>query len=491
MRKMKRFLSMVLVIVLTLALAVPVLADVPTTGSITIRNAVEGQTYRAYRLFDLSLDAGAAHYGYTLSAEWKDFFTTGDGQSYVSIDPANGNVSLVKTTADDLQKLAQAAKTYAEAQSLTGLTPTGTAPELKFENVELGYYLITSDAGALQALDTTDRDVIVYEKNTAPEVGKTADKTNAAIGEIVHFTITVTKGGYAWGDYVINDTMTGLVLKPETVKVKANGTDLAAEAYSKTIETTTNTKLTVTIPEKTLNLRTGDDTDFLYPAGTKFVVEYDAVANKTVEMDNTVSMDYHTDPTTSKTTPSYVVKVANYEFSVKKTDEEGHPLEGATFELHRQADCADAAMEFVKTDNTYKLAGPNEAGAKVSVITAGQAKIEGLAAGIYYLKEVSAPDGYNKLVNPVKVEIIEHKNQNQGNPYFGQAFDDQGSRLAPTIKIDGQTDLAGDFVLTVINKTGTGLPSTGGIGTTIFYVVGGLLMIAAVAALLLKKRTSR
>ncbi len=489
MNKMKRFLIIAMVLMLAMTMAVPALAAEPALGSITVRNAVDGQTYRAYRLFDLSLDASGKHYGYTVNPEWNEFFTTGGGQNYVAVDPDNGGVTLTKATADDLQKLAQAAQKYAKEKNLTALEPTETAPELKFSNVPLGYYLVTTGAGTLQALDTTDVDAVVYEKNTAPEIGKTADKTNAAIGETVHFVISVTKGGYAWGDYVIKDTMTGLVLKPETVKVKAGGAELSADNF---ITAFTDTTLTVTIPEKILNLRNEQDTDFVYPAGTKFEVEYNAVANKTVDMDNTVSMEYKTDPTVSTSTPTHTVKVANYEFTVKKTDEEKHPLEGASFELHRLEDCTDAAMEFVKTENSYRLPNTAEAGsAKTSVITAGEAKIEGLAAGVYYLKEMAAPNGYNKLAKPVKVEIIEHINDIPGDLYFGQAFDSQGKRLAPTIKIDGQTELNGDFVLTVVNKSGIELPSTGGVGTTVFYVAGGILMAAAVVALILKKRRSR
>lgn len=489
MKKMKRIFIMVLVLLMAAALAVPAMAAAPTTGSITVRNAVEGHNYRAHRLFDLSLDETASHYGYTLNPEWNDFFTKAEGKDYVTIDPDNGGVSLSKTTAEDLQKLAQAAENYAKLNNISGLAPTEITPNVKFSDIPLGYYLVTTDAGALQALDTTDWDAVVYEKNTAPVIGKTADKTNAAIGETVRFTISVTKGGYAWGDYVINDKMTGLVLKPDTVTVKANGTLLAAEAYT---VVSTESSLTVTIPEKTLNLRNGQDTDFVYPAGTEFVVEYEAVANKTMEMDNTVSMDYKTDPTVSTTTPSYTVKVANYEFTVKKVDEDNQPLEGASFQLHRQADCTDAPMEFVKTENSYRLPNAAEAGAaKTSVITAGEAGIEGLAAGTYYLKETAAPQGYNKLLKPVEVKIIENKNDNPKDLYYGQAFDSQGKRLDPTITIDGQTDLKGDFVLNVVNKSGIELPSTGGIGTTVFYVVGGILMLAAVAALILKKRSSR
>lgn len=499
MKKLKQILSVVLVLILTLALAVPAFAAKQAAdGSITLNNAVEGETYKAYRLFDLSFDEQGGHYGYTVNAEWKEFFTTGEGQSFVHIDAENGNVKLASETAESLQKLAQAAKAYTKANKVTSYDPTGTAPTLRFTNLPLGYYLVSTDAGALQALDTTNKDAVMYEKNTQPNIGKTANKTHAAYGEIVHFTIPVTKGGYVWGDYIIKDTMTGLELKPETVKLTVNDTPLTAETEY-TVVSTANS-LTVTIPETTLNQRNDGNTDFVYPAGTKFVLEYDAVAKTTVSMENKVTMEYKTNPevtTPDGKLPEQIVKVANYEFTVKKTDENNTALDGATFELHKAADCSDAAIEFIKTGNTYRLAEVGETATegaeRTATITAGEAKIEGLAAGTYYLKEMDAPAGYNKLVNPVEVKIAENLNTDKNSAYYNQAFDNNGNRMAPTITMDGKvvSSTNSDFILNIVNKTGAELPSTGGIGTIIFYVVGVLLMTVAVVALIIKTKKRR
>lgn len=508
MKKMKKILSLALVFVLALALAVPAFAAQAQTGdgSITIGNvtgAVAAQNYKAYRLFDLTLDKTNTNYGYTINEEWKDFFETGAGKAYVKIDTTNDNVALKENiSAAELQELAQAAKTYAEGHGVHAYTPTGAAPTLTFSNLPLGYYLVATDAGALQALDTTNKNAVMYEKNVAPEIGKTADKTNAAYGDTVHFTIPVTKGGYAWGDYVITDTMTGLELKADTIKVTATapGKETALTVNVDYTVVPGKNDFTLTIREATLNARDASNNDFIYPAGTVFKIEYDAIAKKVVEMDNNASLEYATSPDVDiphENTPVPVVKVANYEFSVLKTDEQGEQLKGATFELHKDADCTDAAMDFIKTGDTYRLAetveDALEGSERTGTITAGKAKIEGLAAGTYYLKEMAAPAGYNKLLKPVKVEIIANLNTNTGSDYYNQAFDDSGNRLDPTIKMN-DTDVSktgADFVLNVVNKTGTELPSTGGIGTTIFYVVGSLLMVAAVVALIVKKRMER
>lgn len=496
MKKIKKSLSAMLVLIMAFLLVVPAFAaQTGNDGTITVKNAEVGKEYQAYRLFDLTFDEKGGHYGYTVNAEWNEFFTKGAGKDLVTIDTDNGSVTLKNETAAGLQTLAQAAKTYAKENvgKVTAVKATADATEVTFSNLPLGYYLVATDAGALQALDTTNKNAVMYEKNSEPTIDKSADKVSAAYGETVHFTVPVVKGGYAWGDYVIRDTLTGLELKADKITVKVNGVALATEKY--TVESTTST-LKVTIPEATLNERNADNTDFVYPAGTKFVIEYDAIAKATVSMENKVVMDYKTDPNTTIQTQEHIVKVANYEFDVKKTDGKDL-LNGATFQLHQQADCADIAMEFIKTGNTYRLAMTGETAAegseKTSQITAGNATIEGLAAGTYYLKEISAPAGYNKLVKPVKVEITAVVNENTGSAYYHQAFDDQGKRLAPEIKMNDQVvSAAGNtFVLEIVNKTGTELPSTGGIGTTIFYVVGGLLMAGAVVALVVKKRVEK
>ncbi len=500
MKKMKRMLSLMLALGLVLVLAVPVFASpVTEEGTITIKNAEDGKNYQAYRMFDLSFDEQGGHYAYTVNAAWDTFFTTGEGKDLVTIDRDYGSVSLRDETAAGMQQLAQKAKVYAEQNRVHAYTPTGTAPVLTFSNLPLGYYLVTSDTGALQALDTTNKNAVMYEKNTAPDVQKSADKTHAAYGEVVHFTIPVTKGGYVWGDYVIKDTMTGLELEEGTVKITVNETEL--DPGTDYVVVPEGNNLTVTIPEKTLNKRNGDNTDFVYPAGTKFVLTYDAVAKATGSMENKVFMEYKTNPSVSTPdgkTPEHSVKVANYEFGVKKTNGQGTVLNEATFALHKNEDCSDGAMEFIKTGNTYRLAQANETAAegstKTSTISAGEVTIEGLAAGTYYLQELQAPNGYNKLLKPVKVEIIENLNDKEGTKYYQQAFDEAGNRINPTIKMNGETVSSTEgtgFVLDIVNKTGTELPSTGGIGTTIFYVVGGLLMAGAAVALIAKKRIEK
>lgn len=484
MKKMKRILSAALALILTLVLVTPAFAagqDTNKSGTITINNAEPGKTYKAYRLFDLSYD-GKGHYGYTVNEAWVKFFTEdAEGKTLVNIDETNGNVTLKDNTEQGMQNLASKAKNYAEAHSIKAVqehTTQANEKNVTFANLPLGYYMTTTNAGGLYALDTTNPNTEMFEKNTKPTINKSADKTNAAYGEIVNYEIPFTIGGYIWGDYIITDIMTGLDMTLEqqkSVTIKNGEQDIANQCKIEYTSGNGSNTLKVTIPADVLKK---------YTSGTKLVLKYAAVAKKTVSMDNKVSMEYKNGPNKTEKTPEYEVKVANYEFVVKKTDEDDKVLDGAVFGLYTDAACTEQKrMKFIKTENKYRLAEKNENG--VADIVAGQVTIEGLAAGTYYLKEISAPDGYNKLIKPVKIVITENRNE-EGT----SAFDNLGNRIDPTITMnDGQINKVGnEFILKIINKTGTELPSTGGIGTTIFYVVGSVLILGAVIVLVAKKR---
>ena len=97
--------------------------------------------------------------------------------------------------------------------------------------------------------------------------------------------------------------------------------------------------------------------------------------------------------------------------------------------------------------------------------------VEGLDADTYYLEETKAPGGYNKLAGPVEVEI-------------SHTVTDEGVHMTHTLK----QDTTNVEKVEIENKSGTELPETGGIGTTIFYVLGSILVIGAVVLLITKKR---
>ena len=163
-----------------------------------------------------------------------------------------------------------------------------------------------------------------------------------------------------------------------------------------------------------------------------------------------------------------------WEFDVKKYTKKGDEkidLAGAEFVLYKTVDDKDY---YVKAVNG-KVTGWTETESEATVFVSsanGTFSISGLDADTYYLKEIKAPDGYNMLKTPVKVVIT----ATIGSDDVGTATITYNETSTGTVMIE--------------NNTGTELPSTGGIGTTVFYVIGGLLMAVAVVLLVTKKKMS-
>ena len=172
---MKKFVSVLLALAMTLALSVSALAA--GTNTITVTGAQKDETYNIYKMLDLSVNEDKTAYTYTVNTAWKVFFTTGAGKDYVDIND-QGYVTW-KTgmdAADKMEAFGKAAAAYAVDNKLQ---PVGTikAPaddSIKFENLESGYYLITSTNGTLAMVDTTptNPDATVNEKNPDSTIDK-------------------------------------------------------------------------------------------------------------------------------------------------------------------------------------------------------------------------------------------------------------------------------------------------------------------------------
>ncbi len=529
MKQFRKWICLALALVLTFALAAPVFAAGGSNGgSITIRNAVSGATYNAYRIFDLVKvgEAPNTAFSYTVAAGWEKFFEAPqEGEKYFEIDPTNGYVKW-KLELDDKGNARtedlNIARAYAESKpdlpvwtvkaAKGPLNKDGKTVKATIENLPEGYYLVTTNNGTLCALGTADPNVVVEEKNPAPVIKKQADVSNVTLGKNVHFAIPVVMGAANSGDYVISDTMTGLKLNEGSIRVQAyravgaiNGKQVRTAIEQKNFTVDQNGDVTVTVGSQTYTLR--DTTAFqpqVSPTATQMkqntvdnpwtltltneylnqlqpddliVVTYCAEATGTT-IRNEVSLEYGTAPVIL--TPTDHVDIATFDFKllkyhmVKGTDGQDveETLNGAEFQLYTQSktDSSRQPISFVQTTTpevTYTVATTEQI-KTVSTITAGQVKIVGLAAGKYYLEEIKAPEGYNKLLNDVEITI-----------------DDTGK-----VTIKGNDAVTSNQVK-IENKQGTELPSTGGIGTTIFYVVGGLLMTAAVVLLITKKRAAR
>lgn len=474
MKHMKRFMALFAALALVLAMAAPAFADEPTKGSITINKATAGTTYTAYKIFDLDyVDATTttkASYAYKADADWKAFVTSsGAGATYVDYNEKTGAVTAKDTfTEEQAPAFAKAALAYAKDNSkISGETAIADANgKVEFTGLALGYYVVDTPMGALCVLDSTAPSVTVNEKNEVPSVkkevkaGSSYRETNTAkIGDTVEFKteINVKKGA---ANYVLHDKMdAGLTLDSSSIKVTVEGADVTAEADTYTIKTTD-----MTHSDCTFEIVFTD----AYVAGLAdktIVVTYNATLNSNAVVGGTGNkndtyLKYGNDNnTTHGTTTTYT-----YEFDIVKTNEENQLLEGAVFSLYASEE-APAPMNLVEVSTgVYRLPTKDDA-TTVTTFTAGKVTIQGLANGDYYLEEITAPKGYNKLDHRVKITInnADLKANTTGNTYTGGG-------------------------LKVENNAGTTLPGTGGIGTTIFYLIGGGLMVAAAVLLIAKKR---
>lgn len=476
------------VIALVLALSMSLVAFAANDGKITVENAVEGQSYSIYEIFVLeSFNAKTASKGYlyTVKDEWVDFVKT---QNYfVGID-TDGYVvvSEAKSTAANAAKFAAAAKQYAKDNGITSLeTKKADSETVVFENLELGYYLLDSTLGTICSLDTTDKEITVREKNDVPELDKevkedsTGDwgkENTAELGEEVEFKITVTAQPGA-ENYIVRDKLSeGLTLNADSIKVEGLTKDTEYVVLTSGLKNADDT-FEVRFAQSYLDTITTE---------TEIVITYTAVVNENAVIyeesnPNDASLIYG-DEASPSYTPSSKTETFVFEFDVVKTDVENKVLEGAKFEMYTDAE-GGTALQLVKDDtknsvDIYHVATAAEIAdnsvTKVTEFTAGRVTITGLDEGTYYLNETQAPEGYNKLNDRIAVKVEK----------------DTAASLKATVE-----NFAGAYTykeggVQVINNTGAELPSTGGIGTTIFYVIGAFLVAGAVIILVSRRRMS-
>ena len=508
MKNITRVLALLLALILILGLVVTGFADDGGTtaafgGTITVSNTVDGQDYTLYKILDLeSYNETANAYSYKPATGWVNFFNSTDiKDKYVEINEL-GYVTWKKNAdgsdvagVETFAKLAQKYTVdHATDVASTKKTPNTTAGTVEFENLELGYYLLDSSLGTLCSLDTTNSEVTIKEKNDVPanekkvqedskeneQDGGWTNTNDADIGQTVNFKSTITAQPGAQ-NYVFHDAMSAGLTFNGTVTVTLNNTKVEANNY--TLKTKSDGTTTFT-DDCTFEIEFNQDFCNTLKKDDIIVITYSATLNEKAVIagagnTNKSQLSYGENsqfkttesPTTTKT---WEVKV--FKFHTSATD--GNGLDGAKFTLSKNTDGTNPIKLIKLTDatkpNTYRVAMPKaenqfEDGASAEITTdaTGRFTIQGLDSDTYYLTEKEAPKGYNKLKDPIAITI-----DNAGNVKLGQTTVENGE-----VKVE--------------NKTGAELPSTGGIGTTVFYVVGGILAVCAAVLLVTKKRMER
>ena len=481
---MKRIGSLLLALVMMLALNVSALAA-ETTGSITVNHAVANQTYTIYRMFDLDThNDDYTAVTYKVRDTWSGFFAEGaKGRDFVDVDK-HGAVTQKKNM--DAAAFAAAAYAFAKEHSIVNDGQVKAEGEtVKFDNLPLGYYLVQSDLGALCALTTAKPNQTVNEKNSKPSVDKQVqedstekwgDHNDADIGQTVNFktTVRVTDGDPK--NYVLHDKMsTGLTFKADSVVVKIGDRTLAAGADYTLVTAGMQDGCTFEIKFADTALKVNNTVTVEYAA----TVNDKAVIAGTGNPNDTWLTYGNNGSTEHDITHTYIWQMDAFKYTTKGGQET--PLKDAQFVLYKEI---GGVKYYAVTDANQKITGWTPDGVKpeenpdasktyATVFTTpenGKFTITGLDADTYYLEEIKAPAGYNVLKAPVKVIITSQVDQTTNE---GTATVTYNENSTGVVRIE--------------NKSGVELPTTGGIGTTILYVLGGLLAIGA-GALLVTRR---
>lgn len=487
MKHVKKLLGLLLALTLSLTLCLPAFAasGVGGIGTITIDNAAKGQTYTVYRIMDLesyNTDIGA--YAYRANSDWATWLQTkSEYIEFVDKDKNNqADLGYVKwKEGADVVAFAKEALAYAKANpdkikpvakktSPVG-DPTSDRVTVTFDNLPLGYYLVDTTLGTICSLNTMNPNVTMKEKNDVPKVEKEVQEDSdqswgsentAEIGDTVKYrtTVTIVPGA---ANYILHDVMDeGLTLDKNSIKI--NGLTAGKEYTVTTTGLKDECDFEITFAKTYLDSITKE---------TKIVVTYSAVVNEnakiyTDENNNKTWLEFGEKMTPDKT-PDSTTKTYTFTFDIVKTNDKNELISGAEFKLYDSETGGKEIPVVADGVNTYRLAKDGETGEAIVVNENHYITVNGLDDNTtYWLEETKTPEGYHKLTGRVEVALGEKQN------------------ISTTM--NGTTWVEGDGGVWVENIPGKELPSTGGMGTALFYIGGGVLVVGAAALFVLKKR---
>ena len=454
MKKMKKLFAMLTTTAMVLGMSISSLA-----ATITVtppENAKGTNTYTVYKVFDVTSSGEAV--AYKLVGEDK----LSDAMKAAGFSEANGYVTLANADEELTTAQIDAIKAYVTAADIVGTITTTDETEGSLENLGEGFYYVTTTTGSAVMINTATDTATITDKNTITVVDKVAGsdfdeeskKAIASVGTDLPFTATITVGKGAH-DVVFTDTMTGMTFNADSLKIDD---DAVTDAVG-TVTPSAN-GFSVAFADAYINARntTGKSTIVLTYTGkvTAEALIVDAA-------NNTASVKTDDGNENTSKVDVFNAKLTVTKFDGKKTEDtaDDSALEGAGFKLKNAEGkyyikAADGSISWGEETAATEVMANTGDGKNVAVFT-------GLGVGEYTLVESTVPAGYNKA-------------------------DDQPISVALS-DVTGET-LTLEKTANVINMAGSTLPSTGGMGTTIFYAIGAILVIGAGVVLVSRRRAN-
>lgn len=456
-----------------------------SAASITIDNAQSDKEYKAYKLF--SVDSSTQSVYTASQAERDKFYSNGE---LISGSPFNFEENKVTSTeinkvynvtpakkSDGSEFTAEEIVSFIKGHPQvlgTAIPGTYTNGQVTFVNLSDGYYYITSTTGTVVSLYNAG-DITVKDKNDIEfkKESKNETKVDHQVGDTVPFKISFT-AYEGWENVVISDEMTkGLAYvksgsNPVDVKVKINSNVIDSTKYTLTSKNPVSTGYASGFELKFENFNDIEPINRTYNIEITYnaTVTSDAVFEQVSENSATLKKDNDTNLDHKE------VEVYNWDLTLNKVDgNDKSALAGAKFNIYRTVTGAneektEELVKFItKTEEengeskTVYVADKNGSSSDLVTPENGKIEIRGLDNVEYVIKEIEAPSGYNLLTESIK--------------FTPGSKDENG-----TIVVEKE----------IINNKGSQLPETGGMGTTMLYVVGGILMVGAAILFVTNKR---
>lgn len=477
------------------------------TYSITVNNETAGHTYEVYQIFtgDLYQDPDTNE-DILSNVKW------GSGIAGQEEDPDASDAArtLADSNGSDAEKIAAFLEKYTLDKACGTLTYNEAEKNYSISGLEPGYYLVKDKDNSLYGKDDAytqyivqvAKDVSMKPKSAKPTVDKQVrdeaedaedgaidgwgESADHAINESFQFKLKAdfpadtNFAAYKTYKVVFHDTMSDGVTFESIESVTVDGIAVSDGYICTASDGQAGGSWKITIDDiksvAGVNLEDGAEVVVIYNAHLNESAEVNRGSGTTTN-NNKVFLEYSNNPNAGGSgelgkTPEDYVWVFTYEVDNKKVDaSDEKPLEGAGFKLYAADGNTEIKLVKDETISAYRPVKTGETEVEMKSGTDGAFNIVGLDAGSYILKETSVPAGYNKC-DDVKF-TIEAKHA-----------EDAGGASAKTTLTSNST-----VSNTIANKKGAILPKTGGIGTTIFYVLGTVLVVGAGILLAVKRRT--